>query len=138
MAGAFGVSQSFSGRRWSLVEGDEDAARALALDHHLPFLLARLLLARGVTADGAADYLNPTLKKFLPEPLTLKDMNKAVARVMAAITSGERIAVFGDYDVDGSCSAALMHDFLAALGAPPRIYIPDRMTEGYGPNAPPC
>ena len=58
----------------------------------------------------------------------------AVARVAAALEAGERIAVFGDYDVDGSVSAALLADFLAALGAPPRIYIPDRMTEGYGPS----
>ena len=130
-----GVARSFSGRRWNLAAGDEAAARALALAQGLPFVLARLLLARGVTAQDAADYLNPTLKKLLPEPLTLKDMDKAVARVAAAIARGEAIAVFGDYDVDGSCSAALMHDFLSAVGAPPRIYIPDRMTEGYGPSA---
>ena len=66
-------------------------------------------------------------------------MDKAVARVRAAIERGERIAVFGDYDVDGSCSAALLSDFLATVGAPPRLYIPDRMTEGYGPErGPPC
>ena len=130
---AFGVSRSFSGRRWLLTESNDEAVRALAPE--MPFVLARLLLARGVTADGAADYLSPTLKRLLPEPLTLKDMDKAVARVLAAIASSERIAVLGDYDVDGSCSAALLHDFLATVGAPPRLYIPDRMTEGYGPNA---
>ena len=131
----FGVSLSFSGRRWAVPDGDEDAIRALAAEHDIPLVLARVLVARGVSASDAADYLNPTLKRLLPEPLTLKDMDKAVARVLAAIASGERVAVFGDYDGDGSCSAALLHDFLASVGAPPRVYIPDRMSEGYGPNA---
>ena len=131
----FGVSLSFSGRRWVLAESDEDAVRALAAEQVIPIVLARVLAVRGVSADAAADFLGPTLKRLLPEPLTLKDMDKAVARVMAAIESGERIAVFGDYDVDGSCSAALLHDFLISVGATPRVYIPDRMTEGYGPNA---
>jgi single-stranded-DNA-specific exonuclease len=84
----------------------------------------------------AYDYLNPTLKKFLPDPLVLAEMDLAVARVKRALDEGERIAVFGDYDVDGSTSTALIANFLTALGAPPRIYIPDRMTEGYGPSAP--
>jgi len=94
-----------------------------------------LLLARNVAAADVADYLNPTLKRFLPEPLTLKDMDKAVARVAQALEANEPIAVWGDYDVDGSTSAALLHEFFAALGQPPRIYIPDRMREGYGPNS---
>ncbi|HEY0281897.1 MAG TPA: single-stranded-DNA-specific exonuclease RecJ [Rhizomicrobium sp.] len=129
-----GVSLSFSGRRWIVPQSDEDAIRAMA-EHDIPLALARVLAARGVSANEAADYLNPTLKRLLPEPLTLKDMDKAVARVAAAVANGERIAVFGDYDVDGSCSAALLHDFLASVSAPPRLYIPDRMSEGYGPNA---
>src|SRR5262249_52729810 len=81
------------------------------------------------------DYLNPTLKKFLPNPSLLAEMDQAVARVMRALASGERIAVFGDYDVDGSVSSALVANFLDSLGSPPRIYIPDRMREGYGPSA---
>jgi len=130
-----GVHRSFSGRRWVAAGGDEDAVRALATEHDIPLVLARVLAARGVSTNDAADYLDPTLKRLLPEPLTLKDMDKAVARVLAAIAHGERIAVFGDYDVDGSCSAAQLHDFLASVGAPPRVYIPDRMSEGYGPSA---
>jgi single-stranded-DNA-specific exonuclease len=130
------VAQSFSGRKWNLVDCDEEAARALTREYEISAVLARLLMARGVTNEEAASYLNPVLKKLLPEPLTLKDMDKAVARVAAALSNGERIAVFGDYDVDGSCSAALLHGFLSAVGSPPRLYTPDRMTEGYGPNAP--
>ena len=97
-------------------------------------VLARLLALRGITLAEAADYLAPKLKNLLPDPSVLKDMDLAIARVAAALEAGERIAVFGDYDVDGSTSAALLSDFLSALGAAPRIYIPDRMTEGYGPS----
>ncbi len=114
---------------------DESAVQMLARSANLSEGLARLLVARGVSLDEAADFLNPTLRRYLPEPLTLKDMDKAVARALKAIEEGESIAIFGDYDVDGSTSAALLHEFLSAVGASPRIYIPDRMTEGYGPNA---
>ena len=119
-----------------MAEGDEGEIRAMAADHAIPQVLAQILAARGVASKDALEYLNPTLKRLLPEPLALKDMDKAVARVCAAVELGEPIAVFGDYDVDGSCSAALLYDFLSAVAAPPRLYIPDRMTEGYGPNAP--
>ena len=133
---AFGVARSFSGRRWRLTPGDESVAGALMQNLSLSPVLARLLAARGVGEAEAADYLHPTLRKFLPDPSVLKDMEAAVARVMAALKAGERIAVFGDYDVDGSVSSALLAEFLTTLGQPPRIYIPDRMTEGYGPSAP--
>lgn len=132
---ALGVARSFSGRRWIFRNGDEAATRTLAREANISLALAQLLLARGVDASTAEDYLRPTLKRLLPEPRLLKDMDKAVERTARAIEAGEKIAVFGDYDVDGSSSAALLHDFLSALGVPPRIYIPDRMSEGYGPSA---
>jgi single-stranded-DNA-specific exonuclease len=131
---AFGVARSFSGRRWLFRGGDEAAARTLAGAINISATLARLLTARGVTEGDAGDYLNPTLRNLLPEPRSLKDMDAAVARVLAAIEAGEAIAVFGDYDVDGSTSAALLRDFFTGLGVTPRIYIPDRMSEGYGPS----
>ncbi len=93
-----------------------------------------MLAARGIAEGEVRDYLNPSLKHLLPDPSVLKDMDKAVARVAAAMEAGEKIAVFGDYDVDGSASSALLADFLSAFGEAPRIYIPDRMTEGYGPS----
>ncbi len=133
-AAAFGVARSFTGRRWRLRGAEDEAATALAREANISPALARLLVARGVAAADVDDYLNPTLKRFLPEPLTLKDMDKAVARTARALEKGEKIAILGDYDVDGSASAALLMDFLSALGASPRVYIPDRMTEGYGPN----
>jgi len=131
-AAAFGVAHSFSGRRWLLKSVDEALERELLRE--ISPVLARLLALRGISLAQAADYLAPKLKNLLPDPYVLKDMELAVARVAAALEAGERIAVFGDYDVDGSTSAALLSDFLSALGAAPRIYIPDRMTEGYGPS----
>jgi single-stranded-DNA-specific exonuclease len=132
---AFGVARSFSGRKWILRKAADDAVRELARAAGISLTLARLLTSRGVRAGEIADVLNPTLKRLLPEPNSLLDMEKAVARTSSAIDNGEKIAIFGDYDVDGSCSTALLHDFLAALGPLPRVYIPDRMTEGYGPSA---
>lgn len=129
---AFGVARSFTGRRWLLKTVDEALERELLRE--ISPVLARLLALRGVGIAQAADYLAPKLKNLLPDPFVLKDMEQAVLRVAAALEAGERIAVFGDYDVDGSTSAALLSDFLLALGAGPRIYIPDRMTEGYGPS----
>ncbi len=99
-------------------------------------VLSHLLATRGITEATAHDYLNPTLKKLMPDPLVLAEMDMAVARVAQALEQGQRIAVFGDYDVDGSASTALLAEFLASLGSPPRLYIPDRMREGYGPSAP--
>ena len=133
---ALGVARSLTGRRWRLLESDDIAVRSLAQSAGVSMTLARLLIARGVTVETAQTYLYPTLKQLLPEPMTLKDMDLAVARVRTAIETGERIAIFGDYDVDGSASAAILHGFFASVGSRPRIYIPDRLTEGYGPNAP--
>ena len=135
MTAAFGVERSFSGRRWILRDGGDDAARKLLHEGSISPVLARILAARGIEPGALADLLNPTMKRLLPEPLTLKDMARAVTRTRVAIETGERVAVFGDYDVDGSSSAALLHDFLGAIGRKPRVYIPDRMTEGYGPSA---
>ena len=132
---AFGVARSFSGRKWILQRVDDDAVSELARETGISLTLARLLASRGVKAAEITDVLNPTLKRLLPEPNSLLDMEKAVARVRSAIEGGEKIAIFGDYDVDGSCSTALLHGFLTALGPAPRVYIPDRMTEGYGPSA---
>jgi len=131
-AAAFGVARSFTGRRWLLKPVDVELESDLLRE--LPPVVARLLALRGVALPQAADYLAPKLKTMLPDPLIMKDMQAAVARVTAALLNGERIAVFGDYDVDGSTSAALLSDFLSALGTAPRIYIPDRMKEGYGPS----
>ncbi len=113
---------------------DERVARTLCERLSLPELIGRILAARGLTADAAPRFLEPRLRDLLPDPSHLKDLDRAAERLADAIDAGERIAVFGDYDVDGATSAALIHRYLARLGAPPLVYVPDRIAEGYGPN----
>ncbi len=129
-----GVSRSFSGRAWRLSECDEGVARSFEL-LRIDCALARVLAARGVTPASVADFLDPKLKRFLPEPYRLPHMERACARLAAAVSAGESIAVFGDYDVDGACSSALLLRYLRGLKREPLLYIPDRLTEGYGPSA---
>ncbi len=131
-----GVERSVTGRRWRQRLADERLSLALAQRLGMPEILGRILVARGIDADGAERFLNPTLREQLPDPSTFKDMDAAVARLARAIESSETIAVFGDYDVDGATSVAVLRRFLAAVGARVVVYVPDRLTEGYGPNAP--
>src|ERR1700691_2904232 len=132
-----GVERSDSGRRWRLrAISDDSAAAAIATQLAVPDILARLLTQRGVGLEEAACFLNPRLRDQLPDPAHLKDMDHAVERLVRAIRDGEKIVVYGDYDVDGATSAALLLRFFAAVGAAGGLYVPDRMREGYGPNAP--
>jgi single-stranded-DNA-specific exonuclease len=131
-----GVGRSALGRPWRDRLDAAGRARALAITqmHGLSDLLARVLAGRGVDIAAAQDYLDPTLRRLMPDPFVLSDMEPAARRIAEAITLGERIAIFGDYDVDGAASSALLADFLAVAGTPYRIHIPDRIFEGYGPN----
>jgi len=130
-----GVERSFLGKRWEERLGDPRTALALSQRLDLPEIVGRVLAARGVGLDEAERFLEPRLRDYLPDPSRLKDMDAAVQRLVAAVTGGEGIAVFGDYDVDGATSAALLVRFLRGAGNEPRVYVPDRLTEGYGPNA---
>ncbi|HRO16318.1 MAG TPA: DHH family phosphoesterase, partial [Paracoccus sp. (in: a-proteobacteria)] len=105
-------------------------------DARLPLAVARVLAARGVAAAEVPAHLEPKLRDLLPDPLTLRDMEPAAERLVAAVTRGQRIAIFADYDVDGAASAALVLAWLRAQGADATLYVPDRIDEGYGPNAP--
>lgn len=134
-AAFLGVERSLTGRRWAERLADERMAIAMAQRHGLPEAICRLLAAREVDLEGVPDFLEPTLRKFLPDPSHLKDMDAAIARVVSAIRTGQRIAVFGDYDVDGATSSALLLRFLRAVGGDVGLYIPDRRKEGYGPSA---
>src|SRR5665213_3282497 len=109
---------------------------ALAQRMGVPEIVGRILSARGIGEDECEKFLTPTLRDFLPDPLSFKDMGAAIARLAHAIDKGETIAIFGDYDVDGATSSALLKRFLVAAGARVVVYIPDRQREGYGPNAP--
>ena len=131
-----GVERSLCGRRWRQRGGDDRAGLTLAQRLGVPEILGRVLAARGVEAEGAERFLNPTLRDQLPDPSSFKDMDRAIERLVRAVTAGELIAIFGDYDVDGATSAALLRRFLSAVGGRVVVYVPDRMKEGYGPNAP--
>ncbi len=131
-----GVDRSVTGRAWIGRLDNDRQALAIAQREALPEIVARVLAGRGVAPEEAAAYLAPSLKTLMPDPSVLKDMDKAADRVARAIMDGEKVAVFGDYDVDGATSSALLHRYFRAVGAPLRIYIPDRIREGYGPNAP--
>lgn len=132
-----GVERSVLGRRWRGRLDARGEAQALALTqaHGIDDFLARVIAGRGVTVADAAGYLDPKLRDLLPDPSSLRDMDAATTRLADAIEKSEQIAVFGDYDVDGACSSALLIDFWRAAGAPePLLHIPDRIIEGYGPN----
>ena len=131
------VTDSLTGRSWRGPDPAlERAALALAQDSRLPLPVSRVLAERGVPAPEAQAYLDPKLRDLLPDPMRLRDMDRAAARITAAALSGQRIAVFADYDVDGGASAALLIDWLRRQGREATLYIPDRIDEGYGPNAP--
>lgn len=131
-----GIERSLTGRRWRSRSENDRLAQAIAQRLGLPELVGRLLAGRAVALEDCERYLDPTLRDHLPDPSRLADMDRAAARLARAVIDGERIAIFGDYDVDGATSSALLARFLRALGVAPLVYIPDRLREGYGPNAP--
>jgi len=131
-----GVERSVCGRRWRIRAGDALEGQAIAERLALPEIVGRLLAQRGIDRDHAPGFLAPRLRDQLPDPSHLRDMEAATARLVRAVRDGETIAVFGDYDVDGATSAALLLRFFAAIGGRTQVYVPDRLREGYGPNAP--
>ena len=131
------VEASLTGRRWVGPDAAHDRlAEAMAQQTRLPLPLCRLLVTRGIAPPDAAAFLAPSLRDLLPDPLSLRDMAPAAARLIRAVTTRERIAIFADYDVDGGASAALLLIWLRAMGREATLYIPDRIDEGYGPNVP--
>src|SRR6202142_2570705 len=131
-----GVEKSATGRSWRDRLDERGQARALTIAQRsgVPELLARVLAGRGVEADEVAAYLDPSIKTLLPDPHVLTDMEAASARLAHAVIHGESVAIFGDYDVDGATSAALLARYLRHCGLDPIVHIPDRIFEGYGPN----
>ncbi|MCP3469992.1 single-stranded-DNA-specific exonuclease RecJ [Bradyrhizobium sp. CCGUVB1N3] len=131
-----GVARSLTDKLWRDRLDGRGAARALAIvqRYQLPELLARVLAGRGVDIDAVSDFLDPTIRKLLPDPFTVTEMEAAAKRIAEAAVRGEKVAIFGDYDVDGATSAALLAWHLRHCGLDPLIHIPDRIFEGYGPN----
>jgi len=131
-----GVERSATGRVWRprLDERGGALALAIAQQYDLPELLARVLAGRGVTADEVESFLDPTVRRLMPDPSVMSGMDAAAARIADAVLRGEQVAIFGDYDVDGATSAALLVRYLRHCGLAPMVHIPDRLFEGYGPN----
>ncbi|KIP99317.1 single-stranded DNA exonuclease [Agrobacterium tumefaciens] len=131
-----GVDRSATEQKWMsrLDQAGQNRALAMSQVHAIPELVARVLAGRGVGVDDALAFLDPTIRSLMPDPLTLTDCEKAATRIATAIKRQEKVAIFGDYDVDGASSSALMFRFLHHFGLEPEIYIPDRIFEGYGPN----
>jgi single-stranded-DNA-specific exonuclease len=136
-AAFLGVERSARGLKWveRLSPSQAYLGAAIAQRHDLPEIVGRILAARNVGLEDVPTVINPTIRALCPDPSTLADMEKAAERIARAILAKERIAIFGDYDVDGASSSALLSRFLAWHGLSARIYIPDRIAEGYGPNA---
>lgn len=137
-ASVLGIEHSLTGRRWVRRGGSniDPLATAIHQHHGVPILLAQVLAGRGVLPADVPAFLEPRLRDLLIDPTRLVDMDRATARLAHAVAKGHKVAIFGDYDVDGASSAATLTIYLRACGLDPRIYIPDRIIEGYGPNIP--
>ena len=124
------ITRSILGQPWRW--------RGLGADQRAGFeaddLVTQLLLSRGVAHAALDQHRTPTIRGFMPDPSIFRDMDAAADRIVAAVTGGERVTIFGDYDVDGATSAALLIRLLRGLGLDPQAYIPDRLMEGYGPS----
>jgi single-stranded-DNA-specific exonuclease len=125
---------SAKGKYWKLKDHNESYVTAAQQKHSISNLLAKLLYSRSVTLDEIPDFLDPKLKNLMPDPSVLLDMEKAVNRIITAINTKQKIAIYGDYDVDGASATAILTRYFKAIGVEPVIYIPDRIKEGYGIN----
>ena len=133
-----GVEQSATGRVWRDRLDERGTLRALSIvqRHGLPELLARIVAGRGIEAEEVDTFLDPTVKRLMPDPSAITAMDAAAARLADAVEGHESVAIFGDYDVDGATASALLASYLRQAGLDAHIYIPDRIFEGYGPNVP--
>ena len=130
-ASILGLDRSLTGRSWRWRGGNMDLGGMAGLEHDI---VAQLLMSRGVAEDDLERHRNPSLRSFLPDPSIFRDMDAAADRLAQAVLSQETVTIYGDYDVDGATSAALLIRLLRALGHDARYYIPDRLLEGYGPS----
>jgi len=121
-------------KTWSLKHIEERKVNKIVQDLQISDFLARIICTRDIAIDEVEDFIEPSLKKNLPSPLLIKDMAIAVERISKAFINEEKIAIFGDYDVDGATSSAVLYKSFKKFGIEPTIYIPDRQKEGYGPN----
>ena len=125
---------SVSGKNWISKEFSSEDVSFYKTNYFLDELVAKLLSIRKLKKDEVQFFLQPSIKNILPNPYILKDMDIAIARTEKAITNKEKIGIFGDYDVDGATSTAILGKYFERLNIPFEIYIPDRKNEGFGPN----
>jgi len=128
------VSRSFSGKSWIHKQYNPDHVNFLKENFFLDDFSSKFLASRNIAKENIETFLNPTIKSTLPNPFSLIDMEKAVARTILAIEKKENIGIFGDYDVDGASSTALLSKFFFSINLQNKFYIPDRNKEGYGPS----
>jgi single-stranded-DNA-specific exonuclease len=133
---AHGVEQSLMGQPWHWRRSDPRTAEHIAQTCGVPDVVARLLANRDISTEAAPDVLTPTLRRWLPDPSLFRDMDAAVIRIVDALEKQQKITIFGDYDVDGATSSALLVRYFRSIGIMVNVYIPDRIAEGYGPNSP--
>ena len=133
MAFSFENKKSLGGNIWKAVPVDERKAELVAQRFALPLAVARIVAARGILPDDVPNFINPKLQNLMPDPFCLKDMEKAAQRIAEAIVQKQKIAIIGDYDVDGATSSSVLRLFLESVGVEPIIHIPER-DEGYGPS----
>lgn len=124
---------SLGGNLWQIASADERLSELLVQKYNLPFLMAKIMVLRGIGPDETAAFLSPKINALMPDPFVLKDMEKAALRIADAIQNKQHIAIIGDYDVDGATSTSVMKLFLRSVGIEPDVHIPDR-DEGYGPS----
>ena len=125
---------SVLGKDWISKNYNEETASFLKENFSLSEILSRLIAIRNIKMEEVKLFLNPRIKNLLPNPFILKDMEKAVNRTIKAISKKEKIGIFGDYDVDGATSTAILGNYFTEINQDIEIYIPDRKTEGYGPS----
>lgn len=133
MSAAEETEKSIGGNLWKIVPADDRVVELLMQKYNLPYMIARIMVLRGVSPDEAENFLEPKIQKLMPNPSVLKDMEKAAVRIAKAVAEKEQVAVIGDYDVDGATSSSVLRLFLEACGLKPLIHIPER-EEGYGPS----
>ena len=125
---------SLSGKNWILKKYNDEDIKFIKENFFLDEITSKLLSIRNIKKDEINSYLNPSIKNLLPNPNNLIDMEKSTQRLFKAIVNNEKIGIFGDYDVDGATSTALLGNFFSEINLDYEIYIPDRKKEGYGPS----
>jgi single-stranded-DNA-specific exonuclease recJ len=129
----FENKKSLGGNIWKAVPVDERKAELIAQRFALPLPVARIIASRGIPVDDVANFINPKLQNLMPDPFCMKDMEKAAKCIAEAIVKKQKVAIIGDYDVDGATSSSVLRLYLESVGIEPEIHIPER-DEGYGPS----